>query len=73
MTADVLQAGNTAEPMASGVYEFKECRGRMLLDVRRTNCKLIGTLRLRRQRQRRRRFKNECIFLVGILRMIGCD
>ena len=44
MTADVLQAGNTAEPMASGVYEFKECRGRMLLDVRRTNCKLIGTL-----------------------------
>ena len=43
MTVDVLQAGNTAEPMASEVCEFKECRGRMLLDVRRTNCKLIGT------------------------------
>ena len=43
MKADVLQAGNTAEPMANGVYEFKECRDRMPLDVRRTNCKLIGT------------------------------
>ena len=30
----MLQAGNTAEPMASGVYEFEECSWRMLLYVR---------------------------------------
>ena len=36
MAADMLQAGNTAEPMASGVYEIEEYRWRMLLYVRRT-------------------------------------
>lgn len=41
MAADMLQAGNTAEPMASGVYEFEECSWRMLLYVRRTKCKLF--------------------------------
>ena len=40
MAADILQAGNTAEPMTSGVHEFEECRWRMLLYVR-TKCKLF--------------------------------
>ena len=37
----MLEAGDTEEPMASGVYEFEECRWRMLLYVRRTKCKLF--------------------------------
>ena len=41
MTAGIQQAGNTAEPTASGVYEFEECRWRMLLYVGRTKCKLF--------------------------------
>ena len=40
MAADILQAGNTAEPMTSGVYEFEEYRWRMLLYVRK-KCKLF--------------------------------
>lgn len=45
MTVDILQAGNTAEPTASGVYEFEECWCRMLLYVRRTKCKCNCTER----------------------------
>ena len=45
MTVDILQAGNTAEPTASGVYEFEECWCRMLLYVSRTKCKCNCTER----------------------------
>ena len=45
MTVDILQAGNTAEPTASGVYEFEEWWCRMLLYVRRTKCKCNCTER----------------------------